>query len=553
DLSGKAGRRLDVVLAGLDGIDFSGQLLELLDDAGNVLATASADPLGAGANAENFDLGITNFVIPDAGSNTFTLRLSSAIAGQYGLIVTEDLRFDVEPNQDAATPLRDLDQVADALGYLTTEIVFAAGEIEPDDFASGTVLNTVAPGVTLSVGGVASEDVLATATVDAPTGSLAFSAGGLITWTASRPLVVDFAEPIDEISIAVGSDDSSDVSFLSAYDDAGNLLATINSTALSTGQMEVLAISRPEGDIASVRAGGVGSDAVLLDHLQFHGARSANAGDAYQISLLAGQSVTVFTDTPFDGAAALPSNNLDPKLTLIDSGGQLVASDANTHDGKNAELVFTATVAGNYTVRVEQESGEGAYLLRTVKGAIPADFDQDGAANGADFLVWQRSYGTAAPNALNSDGDANHDMAVDGADLKIWQAQFGIGSPSIVSLAARATTMASTPEPAAETPYAAGAAETSLAASPDVIDAAMAVSQFRGQVSDTDDVAVANALFSASSDDDYVALTANYVVPRRPTAQAAEYAGDDAEKATEADGADEFQGLTDELLELVFA
>ncbi|MCA9236858.1 MAG: pre-peptidase C-terminal domain-containing protein, partial [Planctomycetales bacterium] len=49
DLSGKAGRRLDVVLAGLDGIDFSGQLLELLDDAGNVLATASADPLGAGA------------------------------------------------------------------------------------------------------------------------------------------------------------------------------------------------------------------------------------------------------------------------------------------------------------------------------------------------------------------------------------------------------------------------------------------------------------------------------------------------------------------------
>ena len=40
------GRRIDVLLAGQDGADFSGGLLELLSPSGVVLATAVADPLG---------------------------------------------------------------------------------------------------------------------------------------------------------------------------------------------------------------------------------------------------------------------------------------------------------------------------------------------------------------------------------------------------------------------------------------------------------------------------------------------------------------------------
>ncbi len=58
-------------------------------------------------------------------------------------------------------------------------------------------------------------------------------------------------------------------------------------------------------------------------------------------------------------------------------------------------------------------------------GANSADFDQDSDADGFDFLSWQRGFGTLAPNANKTDGDANNVTAVDGADLTLWQGQFG--------------------------------------------------------------------------------------------------------------------------------
>ena len=429
DLSGKAGQRLDVVLAGLDGADFSSQLLELLDDAGNVLATASADPLGTGNNATNFDLAITDFVVPDVGSNIYTLRLYSTVTGEYGLVVTEDLVFDSEPNQDSAAPLRDLDQTAAALGYLTTETVPTAGLIEPDDYASGTVLNDVVPGVSLSVNGSTTHDVTSAATSYAPTGLHAFgSTYSGSTWSSNAQLYATFAVPTNEVSITVGSDDSSDISFLSAYDSSGELLATINSAALGTGQTQVLTITRDTNDIASIRSGGVGGDAVFLDHLEFN-TETNQAGDSYLISLLAGQSVTLFTETPLDGPLALPENTLDPLLTLYDSADQELATDANSHDGKNAELTFTATIAGDYIVRVDQESGEGAYVLRVVKGLPPADFDEDFDVDVSDLMLWQRGFNIQSPNAVLSDGDADGDQDVDSDDLALWAAQFGTSTP----------------------------------------------------------------------------------------------------------------------------
>lgn len=52
-----------------------------------------------------------------------------------------------------------------------------------------------------------------------------------------------------------------------------------------------------------------------------------------------------------------------------------------------------------------------------------ADFDASGDVSGADFLQWQRGFGTAS-NATLADGDANGDGAVNNADLQIWQNQY---------------------------------------------------------------------------------------------------------------------------------
>ncbi len=64
----------------------------------------------------------------------------------------------------------------------------------------------------------------------------------------------------------------------------------------------------------------------------------------------------------------------------------------------------------------------GAFELNSL--ALSADFDRDGDIDGNDFLAWQRGFGIQAPDAIQSDGDANHDQAVNEDDLTVWQDQF---------------------------------------------------------------------------------------------------------------------------------
>ncbi len=56
--------------------------------------------------------------------------------------------------------------------------------------------------------------------------------------------------------------------------------------------------------------------------------------------------------------------------------------------------------------------------------AFAADFDADGDVDGADFLIWQASFGLQA-GATQANGDANFDSRVDGQDFLVWQSQLG--------------------------------------------------------------------------------------------------------------------------------
>ncbi len=82
-----------------------------------------------------------------------------------------------------------------------------------------------------------------------------------------------------------------------------------------------------------------------------------------------------------------------------------------------------------------------------------ADFNGDGVVDGADFLAWQRGYGTLSSAELTH-GDANDDGLVDAADLNAWQEAFGTSAPPV-----GASIAAAVPEP---TSFGVGAAALSL-------------------------------------------------------------------------------------------
>ena len=52
------------------------------------------------------------------------------------------------------------------------------------------------------------------------------------------------------------------------------------------------------------------------------------------------------------------------------------------------------------------------------------DYDENGAVDGDDFLLWQRGLGNAAtPPGSGADGDLSG--AIDAGDLAVWQSNFG--------------------------------------------------------------------------------------------------------------------------------
>jgi len=105
------------------------------------------------------------------------------------------------------------------------------------------------------------------------------------------------------------------------------------------------------------------------------------------------------------------------------------------------EITWTDPVAGT-VADVAGVGGTDVVLVGLSSETIAtedADFNNDGTVDGADFLVWQRGFGTGTNNGT---GDANGSGGVDGADLAIWKTQFGAAPPAIGAVGA-------VPEPAA--------------------------------------------------------------------------------------------------------
>ena len=155
------------------------------------------------------------------------------------------------------------------------------------------------------------------------------------------------------------------------------------------------------------------------------GAASAasDGEDHYELTLAAGQSITLVTDTLLDAAAQFPNNDLDPALAVKDAAGNVLASDDNSAaDGKNAQLTFVAPAAGTYLVSVSAVDGEGEYLLDTLAEVADGDFNDDGLWNCDDINALTAAVvGGAHPSAFDMTGDG----LVNLNDRDAWLAEAG--------------------------------------------------------------------------------------------------------------------------------
>ncbi|MEM7456966.1 MAG: S8 family serine peptidase [Planctomycetota bacterium] len=391
-------------------------MLNLYDDAGNLVQS--------GVSVGNADQMI-QFVDPtnDGSPDTWYAEVVGNGA-RYVLNVMSNATFDMEPNDSMGTAI-DISGLGGAFGFASTQ---SSALAEPDDFPDGTILDSSFAGVTLSndVGG--GNVYGATAGFGAPTGTIVFapSVGGASGWSDfDNELRADFDAPVGFVSIDVGSDDASDIAFLNAYDSAGNLLATVTSGSVSTGNSETISITRPQADIAYIIAAGLGGDITPLDNLVYEVAGSA---DWYAIDAAAGQQISLEGVLPgagpdffFNGLDLGGSSDLT--IELYDPSGVLVATGSEIVD-------HTALATGTYTIQVLSNGGRGEYFLKNGDDIITiagVDFGPIGsplwtgfAAQADEAYTPERGYGWVGnPNGLVLfEGQRGNDLTRDRAFLR---------------------------------------------------------------------------------------------------------------------------------------
>ena len=395
--------------------------------AGNVdveLYDAGGALLASGNGADNLNSVINQFVdtTSDGQLDDYFVRVAGEDVA-YSLIVTRGADFDTESNE-VTEAAQDITGTGGVLGHVSTS---SSAVAEPDDYPAGDDISDGFDGVALSNNGTGSV-FAASASFGAPTGQNVFAPTptGASGWQeGSNELRADFDSPISFVSIDVGSDDSSDVGYLRAFDSNGTLLAQVVSGSVTTGNSQTLAISRGSAEIAYVTAAGVGTDITPLDNLVY---QKQGSDDFYRLTASAGQMINLTATLPGAGPF-LFENGLDTpngsalRMELSDPNGNVVAMD-------DAAISYEATMAGDHQLRVFADEGGGEYFIQNGLGMIPSgDFNDDGNWDcvDADLIVGHIAGGG---NDLAFDMDGNGVVNLD--DVHEWLAVAGninIGSP----------------------------------------------------------------------------------------------------------------------------
>ena len=137
--------------------------------------------------------------------------------------------------------------------------------------------------------------------------------------------------------------------------------------------------------------------------------------------------------------------------------------------GQSTIVGLAAGPDGLYFTELYEDSGAngatgvGARLFRVrYVNQTTGDYDRSNTVDGADFLAWQRNFGSVAD--LNADG--NNSRRVDAADLDVWKSAYG--APAVVATAASALMAPAIAAPETAPAFAALEAESSVSLTPTI-------------------------------------------------------------------------------------
>jgi hypothetical protein len=89
----------------------------------------------------------------------------------------------------------------------------------------------------------------------------------------------------------------------------------------------------------------------------------------------------------------------------------------------NSKLAAAGTVNLGVAFAVGDPQDLRFQYAQVTTSSPNADFNANGVVDGADFLIWQRGFGSSG--ATKASGDANADQLVNAADLAVWRGEFG--------------------------------------------------------------------------------------------------------------------------------
>ncbi|MEO1498334.1 MAG: Ig-like domain-containing protein, partial [Planctomycetota bacterium] len=363
-----AGTPIDVVVAGHGGADYSTASLELLAPDGSVVATGTPTPLGTAA--ENYDLGLHDFT-PQTGG-MYTVQLAATINGAYGLVVTDGLLFDTEPNDllDLSSGARrELTDERGALGFLHEAVaepltlspaldsiafgVYALPrDLEPHDHGHGhddddhdhdhLVMNSALTAflpVGVSRSDLASQ--LKPSAASTPSAATPSSATPISTQFTSL-IAVGETEDNDTIETADALPLGFDLDEDPAIDVSGTLTTPAPATRIFPGEDDgSIPLATPTG----LQAGG----AVIASATVGDGPFSLTTGDYdwYAIeSVSAGQVITADIDAEIIGST------LDSVVAVYDSAGTLLFANDLADGTLDSRFSFIAPANDDYYLSV---------------------------------------------------------------------------------------------------------------------------------------------------------------------------------------------------------